>query len=174
MEWRSSPAALVSTMRWGHIGRPIFRLLVCIAAVFVVTAILYAVPLSRRPLSAALSFLFVVLIVAAVWGFRYALFVSFLAALGFSRLLPPVGRFWLSDSRDVFVLAAFLVIGIITSRLSDRARREALNANERRAEAVAAQQRFSDLVNSVEGIVWEADAQTFAFSFVSEQAEGSE
>jgi PAS domain S-box-containing protein len=39
------------------------------------------------------------------------------------------------------------------------------------AEALAAQQRFSDLVNSVKGIVWEADAETFAFSFVSAQAE---
>lgn len=33
------------------------------------------------------------------------------------------------------------------------------------------QQRFMDIVNSVEGIVWEADAETFAFSFVSKQAE---
>ncbi len=33
------------------------------------------------------------------------------------------------------------------------------------------QQRFMDIVNSVEGIVWEADADTFAFSFVSKQAE---
>ena len=31
--------------------------------------------------------------------------------------------------------------------------------------------RFRDLVNSVEGIVWEADAQTLAFSFVSERAD---
>jgi len=31
--------------------------------------------------------------------------------------------------------------------------------------------RFRDLVNSVEGIVWEADAATFQFSFVSDQAE---
>jgi PAS domain S-box-containing protein len=38
-------------------------------------------------------------------------------------------------------------------------------------EALATQQRFRDLVNSVGGIVWEADAETFAFSFVSEQAE---
>jgi K+-sensing histidine kinase KdpD len=34
------------------------------------------------------------------------------------------------------------------------------------AEAVATQQRFRDLVNSLEGIVWEADAQTFQFLFV--------
>jgi PAS domain S-box-containing protein len=39
------------------------------------------------------------------------------------------------------------------------------------AQAVAAQQRFRDLVNTLEGIVWEADAETFAFSFVSDQAE---
>jgi hypothetical protein len=38
-------------------------------------------------------------------------------------------------------------------------------------EKVAAQRRFMDLVNSVEGIVWEADTATFSFSFVSEQAE---
>jgi PAS domain S-box-containing protein len=38
-------------------------------------------------------------------------------------------------------------------------------------EALAAQRRFRDLVNSVDGIVWEADAETFVFSFVSEQAE---
>jgi PAS domain S-box-containing protein len=113
-------------MRWRHIGKPVFRLVVCIAAVFAVTAVLYAVPPRDRALAAALSFLFVVLIVSAVWGFRYALFVSLLAALGFSWLLPPVGRFWLSNPRDVFVLAAFLVIGIIASRFSDRARREAL------------------------------------------------
>jgi PAS domain S-box-containing protein len=39
------------------------------------------------------------------------------------------------------------------------------------AEAVAAQQRFRDMVNTLDGIVWEADAETFAFSFVSDQAE---
>jgi PAS domain S-box-containing protein len=42
---------------------------------------------------------------------------------------------------------------------------------KRTAEAVAAQHRFLDLVNSVDGIVWEADARSFAFTFVSEQAE---
>src|SRR5215470_15031994 len=132
MAWRASPEAPGGAMQRDHIGKPILRLVVCIAVVFAVSAALYAVPFNRRPLSAALSFLFVVLIASAAWGFRYALFVSFLSA---------------------------------------RARREALNANQRRAEAVAAHQRFRDLVNSVEGIVWEADAYSFVFSFVSEQAE---
>src|ERR1700737_1715214 len=51
--------------------------------------------------------------------------------------------------------------------------RERLLASERAAfaEAVAAQQRFRDLVNSVEGIVWEADVPGFRFLFISKQAE---
>jgi PAS domain S-box-containing protein len=171
MAWRSSPEALIGTKRWDHIGKPILRLAVCIATVFAVTAVLYAVPLHDRGLTASLTFLIVVLIVSAFWGFRYAVFVLVLTALGFSWLLPPIGHFWLSDSHDVFTLAAFLVIGITAGHFSDRARREALNANLRRAEAVAAEERFRDLVNSVEGIVWEADAATLAFLFVSDQAE---
>src|SRR5215471_11795662 len=127
MAWRSSPQAPGGAMKWGHIGKPILRLVVCVAAVFGVTAALYAVPLDRRPLTAALTFLCVVQIVSAIWGFRYCLFTSLLAALGFSWLLPPIGRFWLNDSRDVFALVTFLVIGITTSYLSDRARREAHN-----------------------------------------------
>src|SRR5262247_2681589 len=59
----------------------------------------------------------------------------------------------------------------VTERKWAEEERERLLAREQaaRAEAVAAQQRFADLVNSVEGIVWEADAETFVFSFVSEQ-----
>ena len=51
--------------------------------------------------------------------------------------------------------------------------RDRLLAAERAAlaEAVGAQGRFRDLVNSVEGIVWEADVPGFQFSFVSKQAE---
>ena len=166
-----SPEVLVSRMGWGHVGKPILRMAVCIAVVFAITVILDALPLRDRPFSAAFVFLFLVLIISAVWGFRYAVFVSLIAALGFSWLGPPSRNFSKNDSRDVFALIEFLVIGIIASYLSDRARRAALNANQRRAEAVAAQKRFADLVNSVEGIVWEADPQTFVFSFVSEQAE---
>ena len=153
------------------IAKHFLRIVNCIAAVLAITAVLYVVSFRDRPFTAALFFLFLVLIVSAVWGLRYAIFVSFLAALGFTWLSPPLGRFEIEDPRDIFALVAFLFTGILTSYLSDRARKEALNANQRRAEAVAAQQRFADLVNSVEGIVWEADAETFAFSFVSAQAE---
>jgi PAS domain S-box-containing protein len=61
----------------------------------------------------------------------------------------------------------------VTERRRSDEERERLLLRERAAlaEVVAAQQRFEDLVNSVEGIVWEADAVTFQFSFVSKQAE---
>lgn len=35
----------------------------------------------------------------------------------------------------------------------------------------ASEQRFRDLINTTEGIVWEADARTFQFTFVSDYAE---
>ncbi|MEO7659670.1 MAG: PAS domain S-box protein, partial [Pyrinomonadaceae bacterium] len=43
----------------------------------------------------------------------------------------------------------------------------------KRAEKVLQEtnRRVEDIVNSVEGVVWEADAQTFIFSFISTQAE---
>ena len=43
----------------------------------------------------------------------------------------------------------------------------------KRDEAVikASEQRFRDLVNTTDGIVWEADASTFNFTFISEKAE---
>jgi K+-sensing histidine kinase KdpD len=123
-----------SAMRRDRIGKAIFRLVVCIAAVFAVIAVFHALPLRDRPSAPAFVFLFLVYIVSATWGVRYAIFFSCLAALAFSWLLAPVGRFWVSDPRDVFMLAAFLVMAIITSDLSSRARREALNARRSEGE----------------------------------------
>ena len=61
----------------------------------------------------------------------------------------------------------------VTERRQREDERDRLLASERAAfaEAMAAQQRFRDLVNSVEGIVWEADVPGLQFSFVSKQAE---
>jgi PAS domain S-box-containing protein len=43
---------------------------------------------------------------------------------------------------------------------------------ERAAEALRqSQKQYQDLINSIDGMVWEADAETFRFTFVSEQAE---
>src|SRR5919197_5695329 len=60
----------------------------------------------------------------------------------------------------------------IAERTRAEEERERLLAREQaaHAEAVAAQHRFRDLVNSIDGIVWEADAQTLHFLFISQQA----
>jgi PAS domain S-box-containing protein len=61
---------------------------------------------------------------------------------------------------------------ITERKRADEERRQFLAREQAaKSEAVAAQHRFRDLVNSIEGIVWEADAQTFRFLFVSEQAQ---
>jgi len=56
----------------------------------------------------------------------------------------------------------------------NRALREAREKMERKhaeQQLSLEQQRFMDMVNTVEGIVWEADAETFKFTFVNKQAE---
>jgi PAS domain S-box-containing protein len=118
-------------MRWRRIASTLARLTICIVTVVAVTTALYAVPIRDRASIASLILLFVMLIFSAVLGFRYALFVSLLAALAFSWLLPPVGVFWLDDPRDVVTMVSFLVIGIVASHLSDRVRKQALNAKQR-------------------------------------------
>ncbi len=61
----------------------------------------------------------------------------------------------------------------VTERKRADEERERLLVRERAAfaDAVAAQQRFVDLVNSIDGILWEADAPSFRILFVSNQAE---
>lgn len=47
-----------------------------------------------------------------------------------------------------------------------------ITARKQAEEALqTAEQRFRDLVNSTDGIVWEADATTFDFTYISQQAE---
>jgi len=61
----------------------------------------------------------------------------------------------------------------ITERIRARQERTQILAREQaaRAYAEAAELRFRDLVNSLDAIVWEADATTFRFTFVSQRAQ---
>jgi len=147
-------------MQRSHIKNVIGRLVVCTFVVFVITAVLYALPLSDRSLTAAFTFLFVVLAFSAVWGFRYAVFVSLLSALGFSLLAPPVGYLHLTYSRDVFALVSFLVIGLVASYLSDRARREARVARveiTKREQAETVLRQRADLLDLTHDTVFVRD-----------------
>jgi PAS domain S-box-containing protein len=107
------------------------RTTICTVTVVVVTAALFAAPIRDRATTAALIFLFFVLSISVSWGFRYAVFVSLLAALGFSWLLARTGVLWPDDPHDLLTVVLFLVIGIITSHLLDRVRKQALLAKQR-------------------------------------------
>src|SRR5258708_70846 len=125
-----------------HIGKTVAKLSICIVAVTAVTVILYASAVYDRPLFPTLAFLFLILIVSVVWGFRYSVFVSFLSALGFLWLLSPVGRSWFDDPRELFALVAFVGVGIIMSHLFERARRS--------------ERELRDLVETMPAMAWAA------------------
>lgn len=83
----------------------------------------------------ALSFLLVVLFVAARWGLRPAVFVSILSAISFNYFfLPPVLTLTIADTRNWVALFSFLVTAVIASHLAERVRKEAAIANQRRRE----------------------------------------
>jgi len=168
-----SPNTRLSKTMQGATAKIMIRLVICILAVLAIAAGSFAIHVQQdRLLSFTLNlFLIVVLASAIRWGTRYAILLSLVSALAFSWSIRPAWHFHLSDARVWTLLTACLVTGLVAGQLSGRARRQAINANQLRAESMAAQHRFADLVNSVEGIVWEVDAESFVFSFVSEQAE---
>ncbi len=106
-----------------------------VAAAALVFAIVYTYHTLIRvnPTIVALTFLLAVLVVSARWGLRHAVFMAVVATLAFNYFfLPPVGTFTIADPQNWAALFAFLVTAVIASQLSERARREARNANERR------------------------------------------
>ncbi len=88
-----------------------------------------------NPTTVALTFLLVVLGVASRWGLTVATTTAVVATLAFNYyFLPPVHTFTIADPQNWIALLAFLISAIVASRLSERARREALNATRRRKE----------------------------------------
>lgn len=88
-----------------------------------------------NPTTVALTFLVAVLVVSAFWGLKYSVFLAVLATLAFNYFfLPPFGTFTIADPQNWIALLAFLATAIIASQLSERARREALQAHQRRRE----------------------------------------
>ncbi len=84
----------------------------------------------------ALTFLIAILLVAANWGLRQAVYLSVLSAAAFNFFfLPPVLTFTIGDGRNWIALLAFLVTGIVASQLAERARSEAEMSRRRQTEA---------------------------------------
>ena len=112
-------------------GRFALRLLLSVAGVAIVTATaFYAIP--RNSTTVGFAYLLLVLLIASNWGLAEATLASLAATLAFDLVfLPPIGRFTVADPQNWVALFSFLATALIASRLSARAKRQALDAVER-------------------------------------------
>lgn len=114
--------------------RKIFRFAAAVTIVAVIV-VFYTRVVKLNATTVALSLLLAVLVVAASWGRTVTVFMAAIAALAFNFFfLPPVGTLTIADPQNWVALIAFLFTAAIASNLSERVRREALEADERRRE----------------------------------------
>jgi len=86
-----------------------------------------------NPTTVALTFLVAVLTVAAAWGLKHSVYTSLIATACFNFFfLPPVHTWIISDPQNWIALGVFLITAMIASHLSDKARRQAAAAENRR------------------------------------------
>jgi two-component system, OmpR family, sensor histidine kinase KdpD len=116
---------------------PLYQILRFAASAAIVSAVIfiYSRWLHVNPTTVGFTFLLVVLVVSASWGLRYAIFVAILATAGYNYFfLPPLYQFTIADPQNWVALFAFLFTAVVASELSERARREAAQSNQRRSE----------------------------------------
>ena len=97
--------------------------------------VLFSSDVHVNPTTVGFTFLLAILVVSASWGLQYSIFMAVVATLAYNYFfLPPVLRFTIADPQNWVALFVFLVTAIMASQLSERARREALQRNQRRHE----------------------------------------
>jgi len=91
-----------------------------VAAVALATAVYRWLGIAN-PTTVALSYLLIVLIVAAMSRLRIAVATSALSVLCFNFFfLPPVGRFTIADPQNWVALFSFLTTALVASHPGDR------------------------------------------------------
>ena len=122
--------------RWRYSRGAVDGLIFSVLAVAAVTGAIFALRTVAPTLSLGVLYIFAVLPVAIGWGLAFAVPVSIASMLAFNFFfLPPVHTFRLADSENWFALAVYLVTGVVVSELAARARRRAVEAEEREREA---------------------------------------
>jgi len=115
----------------------IIRILRFVAAVVIIMGItlFYRKVETANHTTIALTYLLAILVVSTIWGLGVSVFMSCVAVVAFNYfVLPPVGRVTVSDPQNWVALFAFLVVSVLASHLSTRARQQAEKASERRLE----------------------------------------
>ena len=115
-------------------NNPIVRLIICTLIVAGIV-VLFARWLHVNPTTVGFSFLLAVLLISTTWGLRYAIFTALIATAAYNFFfLPPLFKFTIADPQNWIALFAFLITAGVASQLSERARREAEYADQRRRE----------------------------------------
>lgn len=143
--------------------------------------LLYRHAAPANPTTVALTFLLAVLLISANWGFWYAAAVAILSTVAFNFFfLPPIGTFTIADPANWVALFAFLATAIIAGRLSERARRAALAADQRRREIerlyafsqhLLALESIAELLNLLPGRIVESFGVKGAAIFISDRTD---
>lgn len=121
-------------------------LILSVSAIGLVTTLYFAWLGVTNTTIVALSFLFVVLIVAAVSKRWIAVGTSLTAFFCFNYFfLPPVGTLTIADPQNWIALFTLLAVSIVASHLSTQVRRRALEATARRDELA----RLFDLTRDI-------------------------
>lgn len=118
--------------------RPPLLLGVAAAAlgVAITTLVLYALRDVAPVVSLGVVYLLVVLAVASVWGPWLGLATALASALAFNFFhIPPTGRFTITGGENWVALVVFFAAAVLTSSLTEIARRRTVEAEERRQEA---------------------------------------
>jgi two-component system sensor histidine kinase KdpD len=104
-------------------------------AIDVLIVLVYLRVLHVNQTTVGFTFLLAILVIAAAWGLSCAIYMSVISTLAYNYFfLPPVFTFTISDPQNWVALFTFLVTAVLASQLSERARRQALEANQRRRE----------------------------------------
>ncbi|MBV9085901.1 MAG: DUF4118 domain-containing protein, partial [Acidobacteriaceae bacterium] len=136
-------APIVSTEAWlvesvtisrvNSLFKQLSRYALALALEILVTWVCFR--LHGNPTTVGFVFLLAILTVSTTWGLRYAVFMALVATALYNYFfLPPVFTFTIADPQNWIALFAFLVTAVISSDLSERARRQAREATQRRKE----------------------------------------
>ena len=111
-------------------------ILAAVASIAVATLAIYFLRKVAPVVSLSVVYLPAVLLISTFWGLTLGLFTSLLSAAAFNWFhIPPTGNFTIFDSRNWVALAAFMIVAVVASTISELARSRAEEAERRRAEA---------------------------------------
>lgn len=106
------------------------------SAVGLTTILVYPLKSVAADISLSVVYLLAVLFIASFWGVWLGIGTAVASALAFNFFhIPPTGRFTISEGENWVALIVFLITAVVTSALADRARSEAIEADQRHREA---------------------------------------